>query len=389
MVTASPIQQSERAILVDIVRGFALVGVLMANFTGYAYENLPSGIFNAVSSPLDKALNDFNAIFFEWKFFAMFSVLFGYGFGLILLSLEKKGVNPVAYFARRMGWLFVFGIVHSLFWWGDVLHLYAISGLLLLAFRQFSDKSVLWTSILLMFIITPFVSFLLRNQPDYFTDQHLQYLYEQYRYGNVVDVMRANMNFNYHAFIATGADLHDIGETLGRFLFGYYLLRINLFGDINTKRSLFVRAMLVTLPLMTGYFIVRWMLLRDMITFNDITRELMMKAGILSTSIFYASTLVLLFIRFGQNKFFSALKALGTMTLTNYLLISAFCVVLLYGIGFGKLGIISMHTMWFSAFAWLVIEILFSKYWLKKFRFGPAEWIWRQLTYQKRIQLKK
>jgi uncharacterized protein len=386
---ALPIQQSERAIIVDIVRGFALVGVLIANFTGYAYENLPSGIFNSISSSLDKVLNDFNTIFLEWKFFTIFSILFGYSFGLILSSLEKKSINPVLFFARRMGWLFVIGIIHASFWWGDVLHFYAISGLLLLPFRKFSDKSVLWTSLILMFCITPVISFLFRNQPDYFSDQNLQQLYEQYKHGNIIDVVRTNIRFNYYAFIASGSDIHDIAETLGRFLFGYYLLRIKLFESVKTKRTFFIKALLVTAPVVIAYFIVRWMLLRDMIDINEIIREPIMKIGILSTSCFYVSTLVLMFIRFGQNKFFSALQALGTMALTNYLLISAFCVLLLYGIGFGKLGIISMHTMWISAFVWLIIEIVFSTYWLKQFRYGPMEWIWRQLTYRKKIQLRK
>ena len=386
---ALPVQQSERAIVVDIVRGLALVGVLIANFTGYAYENLPSYIFNSITSPLDKALNDCNTIFLEWKFFTIFSVLFGYGFGLILASLEKKNINTVMFFARRMGWLFVIGIIHASFWWGDVLHFYALSGLLLLTFRKFSDKSVLWASLILMFFITPFISFLFRNQPDYFTDQNLQQLYEQYKHGNILDVVGTNIRFNYYAFIVSGSDIHDIAEALGRFLFGYYLLRIKLFELVKAKRTLFIKALLVTAPLMIAYFIVRWMLLRDMIDIKEIIREPIMKIGIFSTSCFYVSTLVLMFIRFGQNKLFSALQALGTMTLTNYLLISAFCVLLLYGIGFGKLGIISMHTMWISAFVWLIIEIIFSTFWLKQFRYGPMEWIWRQLTYQKRIQLRK
>jgi len=70
-------------------------------------------------------------------------------------------------------------------------------------------------------------------------------------------------------------------------------------------------------------------------------------------------------------------------------LVSAICVILLYGIGFGQLGILSMHTIWICAFAWLIFEIAFSTFWLKRFRYGPVEWIWRQLTYKRRIQLRK
>ena len=86
---------------------------------------------------------------------------------------------------------------------------------------------------------------------------------------------------------------------------------------------------------------------------------------------------------------FKALQALGKMTLTNYLLVSAIMIIILYGIGFGKLGELSMHEIWIAAVVWLTIEILFSSYWLKYFRYGPVEWIWRQLTYGKRLPLKK
>ena len=136
MTTAYPIQQSDRVVIVDIIRGFALTGVLIANFTSYNYQNLPASVFNAISSPLDIALKNFNAVFFEWKFYTTFSILFGYGFGLILSSLEKKNINPNSFFLRRMFWLFVIGVVHTLFWWADVLHLYAVSGIFLLGFRK-------------------------------------------------------------------------------------------------------------------------------------------------------------------------------------------------------------------------------------------------------------
>ena len=98
METATPIQQSERNIIVDIIRGFALTGVLIANFTSYNYQQIPTGVLDSISSPLDKTLIDINTIFFEWKFMTLFSILFGYGFGLILTSLEKKNINPNAFF---------------------------------------------------------------------------------------------------------------------------------------------------------------------------------------------------------------------------------------------------------------------------------------------------
>jgi uncharacterized protein len=389
MTTASPIEQNDRVVVVDIIRGFALAGVLIANFTGYNYENLPSSVFNAISSPLDKALTNFNAVFFEWKFYTMFSILFGYGFGLILTSLEKKNINPNAFFIRRMFWLFIFGVVHTLFWWADVLHIYAISGVFLLGLRKFSTRTILICSLLFMFIVPPFISFLFRNEHSYFTEENMKQLYNQYVNGNIIDVFKANINLYYKAFILTGDDLHEIIGVLGRILFGYFLVRTRLFDSIENKIKHFKKVLLITAPLMIAYFIIRWLSLRGTISTRQIYWEPLMKLGILSTSCFYAGVLVILFRRFGRTKFFIALQSLGKMTLTNYLLVSAILIILLYGIGFGRLGIFSMHTIWICAFVWLMIEIVFSTLWLRRFRFGPVEWIWRQLTYNKRIQLKK
>jgi uncharacterized protein len=389
MISPSPIQQHERNVIVDIIRGFALTGVLIANFTSYNQENVPPSVFEAISSPLDRALDNFNTVFFEWKFMTLFSILFGYGFGLILSSLEKKNIDPTPFFIRRMFWLFIFGSIHTLFWWGDVLHLYAMSGIFLLLFRKMSPKKILIASILFMFVLAPFVSYLLRNQPDYFTESNLNVLYHQYKYGSILDVMRGNATFYFKAFVVSGDDIHDVVETLGRFLFGYFLLRINLFEAVATKRNIFKKVLLIAGPIVVVYFIIRWLSLRGTVHTHGVLWEDLIKIGIISTSCFYASLLTILYISYSRMKLFAWLQALGKMTLTNYLLISAILVVVLYGIGFGKLGEVPMHIVWIWALGWLIIEIVFSTAWLRRFRYGPFEWIWRQLTYRKRIPIRK
>ena len=389
MRSTLPTEQKARAIIVDVIRGFSLVGVLIANFTSYVNQQTPEHILNSISSSLDTSLMTINAVFLEWKFMTLFSILFGYGFGLILESLEKKNINPNSFFIRRMFWLFIFGCIHTLFWWADVLHLYAISGIILLIFRKESNRSILFFAVLFMFIIPLMVSYALRNQPETFTDGDIQLLYNQYKQGNIIDVFKMNISFYYRMFIISGRDLHDIIEILGRFLFGYFLLRIKLFHSVETKKALFKKVLLFTSPMMVTYVIIRWLLLKEVFHPNQFYISPIFSLGILSTTCFYVSLLVIAYISFGMNKFFAALQALGRMTLTNYLLISTFLIILLYGIGFGKLGELPIHTIWLFSLAWLIFEIQFSTYWLKHFRYGPAEWIWRQLTYGKQLQLRK
>ncbi|HEV8079911.1 MAG TPA: DUF418 domain-containing protein [Chitinophagaceae bacterium] len=385
----APVEQKERAVIVDTLRGFALVGVLIANFTSYTDQQVPADILKSISSPFDTALMHINTVFFEWKFMTLFSILFGYGFGLILTSLQKKNINPNSFFLRRMFWLFILGFIHTSFWWFDVLHLYAISGIFLLLFRKASNKTILICSVVFMFIIPFCFSFAMRNQPKTFSDADWRNVYEQFKNGNLVDVFKANLTGYYKLFILSVSDVHDIIETLGRFLFGYFLLRIKLFESIETKKNLFRKIIFITAPVVIAYFIIRWLAVKGTINIDVFYWKPFIKIGIISTTCIYASLIVLLFISFTQNKIFKALQALGKMTLTNYLLVSAVLIIILYGIGFGKLGELPMHIIWLYAFIWLVFEIIFSIYWLRIFRYGPIELIWRQLTYGKKIPLRK
>ena len=384
-----PIEQKGRTIIVDVIRGFALIGVLIANFTSYVDQQTPNGILNSISSSFDRSLGSINAIFIEWKFFTLFSILFGYGFGLILEGLEKKNISPNFFFIRRMLWLFIIGCIHTIFWWADVLHLYAMSGVLLLLFRKQSNRLILLYAIFFALIIPVLINYALRNLPETFTDADIQELYNQYKNGSLIDVFRFNILFYYRMFIVSGSDLHDVVETLGRFLLGYYLLRIKLFHSVETNKATFKKIALFTTPFMLAYFLLKWLLINQIIHVNQFILSPLLSLGILSTTSFYVSVLVMAYISYGMNRFFAALQALGKMTLTNYLMVSAFLIILLYGFGFNKLGELPVSTIWLYALAWLCIEIIFSTYWLKKFRYGPAEWIWRQLTYWKRLQLRK
>ena len=233
------------------------------------------------------------------------------------------------------------------------------------------------------------INYLLRHLPETFTEADIQKLYYQYKQGSIADVIRFNIDFYNRMFMVSGSNLHDIVETLGRFLIGYFLLRIQFFSNVESKKPVFIRVALISVPLMISYFIVRILLLNNMISLNPYLKSLMLSLGIFATTTCYVSTLIIVYNTLGLNLFFSALQSIGRMTLTNYLGVSAFLVVLLYGFGFNKLGELPIHKMWLVALIWLMIEITYSIYWLRVFRYGPMEWLWRQLTYWKRMQLRK
>jgi len=98
MTSTLPTAQKDRNIIVDVIRGFALIGVLIVNFASYLNEQTPESILKASESSFDSTLVQICDVFFEWKFMTLFSMLFGYGFGLILQSLERKQINPNSFF---------------------------------------------------------------------------------------------------------------------------------------------------------------------------------------------------------------------------------------------------------------------------------------------------
>jgi uncharacterized protein len=377
----------ERALIVDVVRGFALIGVLIANFTGFTSQQVPDDILDSISAPFDNILNHINTVFIEWKFMTLFSILFGYGFGLLLSGLERKGMDVNEFFLYRMGWLFVIGVIHTCFWWFDVLHFYAVSGALLLLFKKSSNRSILIWSLLFMFVIPFGVSILTSNHSSTFSDTDLRHSYEQFKNGSLYDLVRTNLVGYYKMFILSGGDAHDISETLGRFLFGYYLLRVQLFDRVAQKRKVFSTILYFCTPVAFSYLLKTWL---DADESSDAAFiEPLRKIGILATTTVYVCLLVRLFIRYPQGRIFKVLQALGKMTLTNYLLISTVNIILLYGIGFGLLGELPMRTIWFIAIVWLAVAIAGSLTWLQRYRYGPVEWIWRQLSYRRRLPLRR
>jgi uncharacterized protein len=384
-----PFDIKERAIIVDVLRGFALVGVLIANFTSFSDQQHISEKPASFSPAFDTMLWNINAVFFEWKFMTLFSILFGYGFGLLIKSVERQNIHPNAFFLRRMGWLFVLGMIHTAFWLYDVLHLYAVCGVLLLAFRRAKDKTILVASLAGMFVLPFCVTYFFRDQPDVFTEADRQTLYDRCKYGNLMQVLGANLSAYYKMFILSAADVHDVLETTGRFLLGYYFLRLDLFEGIDRKRYLFRKGLLYFLLPALAYLLLKGLDVFDQVEVQSIYWEPLIKIGIVSTTLVYSCLVVLAFLSNVGKKLISVLQCLGKMTLTNYLMVSVANVLLLYGIGWGKMGELPLHIIWFAALAWLIVEIVFSVYWLKYFRYGPMEWIWRQLTYRKWLPLRK
>jgi uncharacterized protein len=157
----NPIQQNQRTAIVDILRGWALLGVVMMNYKDYS----EFGLSTAAAHKLDlagKIIYGVLNVFFSAKSWTMLSMLFGYGFAVLINNIRRKGLNPVKFFSGRMFWLFVIAFVNCCFFWGDILKDYAIMGLFFLLFYKTSGKFTFILAICLIMLLpvtNPLVAF--------------------------------------------------------------------------------------------------------------------------------------------------------------------------------------------------------------------------------------
>jgi uncharacterized protein len=391
MANQLPIQQKERIVIVDVLRGFALFGVLLGNFSSMLTNNVPQTIIDAHATAADNFLNQLHNIFIENKFMTLFSILFGYGFGVIMQRLEKKNIHATSFFLRRMLWLFIFGCINLALWNGDILHIYALTGILLLLFKRKGTRSLLLFSVFFLFVLPTII----RISQHYFlnipadTGAIINNYYHVYKTGSLKNVVAVNYKTYPREWIFTWIEWRDISETLGRFLFGYYILRRQMLIHLDANMALIKRVWKYSLAVTILYVALFILSEQKIITTASFILYPFFKIGIFFTALFYVTSLIFIFYKNWLPAFIQAFRALGCMTLTNYLTETIIYVIIFYGTGFGLLGDFSFGIIWLCTFLVYFLQAVFSKWWLSQFYYGPVEWIWRQLTYRQRFQFKK
>jgi uncharacterized protein len=390
--TALPISLQERTHIVDVLRGFALLGVLLANFAAWIDNSIPPKLISAISEPVDILLNHINEIFINNKFITLFAILFGYGFGVVIERLSAKGINQTNFFLRRMWWLFLFGITHLCFFAGEILHFYALTGIFLLLFRNVKPHTLLKLAFIFIFMATWVVRYFQKFIiPEYFTDADLLQFYETIKNGSILDILSANFSYYQKIFIHQLVNIRDFFDILGKFLIGYYILRKQVLIHLQEHFPLIKKVWRWSIPF-AALAILLYILYEAKITNEKITDYILYpvrRVGVLATSLFYATSIIILYLNHKWVKVFDAFRYVGSMSLTNYVTHTIIYLLVLSGIGLGKLGIWPLSILWIIAAILYAIQVIFSRWWLSRFRYGPVEWIWRQLAYRKRLPIRK
>lgn len=398
MTTLQPTALTERHNLLDVLRGFALLGVLLANMVSH------SGYFflsETGKAALDTAHTDhivewIEHFLIDGKFYSLFSMLFGIGFALQLKRASELDLNFVSRFRRRLLIMFLFGLMHAVFLYvGDILTVYALTGLFLILFRNSSNKFLLRSAVL--FTILPLIQYAifwginLYNPPEPVVQQEGPRFFDQlilsYQNGTFFEIIQNNIGGlifgRYPDLIFTGRFF----RVLAMFLVGFYVAKNMLYTNLEANRPFIRKVMIWGALIGIPCNIILAMMMTTNAYYNfellGIIQPLVYAFGVPALCLFYTSAIALWFSNPDGAKRLMIFAPVGQLALTNYLMQSLICVFIFMGYGLGLAATLGPFNLTLIALAIYTFQVIFSHVWIKYFRFGPMEWLWRSLTYGK------
>ncbi len=392
---------ASRLVLIDVLRGFALLGIIINHIaSGYLAGPPPNGVPFNVFSPADAVVN--TAVFYltTGKFFTIFSFLFGLSFAMQIDRSSNKGAFLSLRFVWRLLLLLAIGFVHTLFFSGDILVIYAVVGLVLIPARWLPDQ-----------VLLPLALLLLLNTPAILQQIHqlsapaptraqlevqkksLQNFWHlaqaQYRIkqsGSVGELVAMNATEGLTSKLRFQLRTGRLWITGGLFLLGLYAGRKKLF-EYSPQRVRFFRKLLLGSAILAALSttLAVWFArpLSAPLTGLGVLGNGAFSLHQASLSAFYVAGLVLLYWQSKATLPLNRLAPVGQMGLTSYLLQSVFGVWLFYGIGLGMLGKLGVAACVAIGVGFFACQLLLAAYWMSRFRYGLAEWLWRSLTYGK------
>jgi len=378
---------------VDALRGFALFGVFSANlliFSGIEYldDAQRASLFHG---RLDSIAYFLERFFIENKFMGLFSFLFGVSFWLFLSRARGRAASPTALFYRRIFWLFAIGAIHGwLLWCFDILRFYALWAVLLPLFVRTAPRRLLGIALATAVLVPALLGAAIAafTHPATAAASTIDYdamALAAFGRGTYGEVLKANWLYDWHLTLSLGQLEYQVA-IFGRLLLGLCVARALDLGNLGEHRALLRRVLLVGgLVGVVGSSIFAGRLLTDAPRnpFLAFTRRLLLEGGQLGLTLAYASALALVFLGARGRRVVGLLAPMGQMALTWYLLQTLFGIWMFYGFPqgpalMGKAGPAPLAAL---AVVGYVVQFVLARAWMARFRFGPAEWCWRSLTY--------
>mgnify|MGYP001233780577 CR=1 FL=1 len=391
-------QLKDRIGSLDALRGFALFGVLLVNATmiNATMMDFQSHLLNnpwLATENVDWMANLFVQVFGQGKFYTIFTFLFGLGFYLFTESNQKKNLPAKKLFVRRLFFLLIFGILHFAFvWYGDILHVYALVGFMLLPFEKASSEKILkWGVGLLIFYIVSITGI---------------YALQDAFMGNIGTASTQGLNLttlanqvyldnDYFALVwyRTTVEFPQMlanliflfPRILGMFLLGYYVGKKQIIVEPLRTQNFFKKTIQVSLPIAIittlAYVLIQSEVIAIFGSFSSTFVHFFEETSHIFMAFVYIGTIGVLYYRFSQALFFQALSAVGRMALTNYLTQCIILSILFYGPGLGLMYKVGTTISILVTIGLFFTQMCFSYVYLKHKPQGPAESLWRALTY--------
>ena len=424
-----PVERSNRINSLDIIRGIALLGILLMNITGF-------GLAFAYGDPTNSGgstgwnLNAWimNNMLFEGTMRGLFTMLFGAGFILLTTRGEERGggIGVADLYYRRILWLLLFGIIHVylMLWYGDILYPYALFGLMIFPLRKVAPKYLVIAALVLLAIGS------IKSINEYHEDLKIQtegLAVELLKEGNedikltedqeaafssweglqknkkteeqITEANEKNQGsywsivksrFGVNKFMQSSL-IYDfwVWDILSFMLLGIAFFKWRIF---QGERSFKFYGLLMVIGYSIGLSVNYYETMLSVNSNFDIVEmgkaDQTYQLGRLFTTLGHIG-LFMLFIKSGILKFLqNALAAVGKMALTNYLMQTIFCTTYFLGYGFGMFGKLQRYELYYVVITVWIIQLIYSPIWLKYFKYGPAEWLWRSLSYMKKQPFK-
>ncbi len=428
-----PVATAERIKTVDLVRGFATLGILLMNIIGFGIDW--SEVHEVVTGPhagKDYYTAGIILVFFDGTMRGLFSMLFGAGMVLFMMNKkETPGGVPVAdYYYRRLLWLVLFGLFNAfvLLWPGDILFFYGLCGMILFAFRRVKPVWLIAIGFVCIGIgmlkTQNWYGELRETRKNYVEavaaekakkeltekQQEAKTEWEQIEKNQKPDTTYVNRNLRkMHSGYATifthfvpqnvnsevNYMYHGIWDMLCMMFIGMALLVMGFFSNRQSTGTYLMVLLVgygVGIPLGWAYFnggFIGWN--TNIASYVDAYRvphwELYdFRRFFLCLG--HASLLMLIFRSRLVPWLMRAVANVGQMAFTNYLMQSVICTWFFYGYGFDYYNSLRFHQLYYVVFSVWIFQLIFSSIWLRFFRFGPFEWLWRSLTYWRKQPMK-
>lgn len=395
----------QRHISLDAMRGFAVMGILAMNIIGFA---MPEWAYITPAAYGTETVADqmawvFSFIFIDGKMRGLFSLLFGASMMLVIDRATAKGESAAQVHYRRMGWLAVFGLAHFFFiWFGDILFLYAVVGMIAFRFRDWPPERLIKVA-LFIFAVGLVIWGLqfgglqawqfFATRPDASADMARQYR-EMMDSSDFAFNIAPDLALHRGTYAAIVADrlndwssplamvVQSICETLPLMMIGMAMHKSGFmtgeWSVIDYRRwamRLVPAGLLLTAALAVWMFAAdfdRVMALAVLFFWGAIPRMML--------TIGYAAVLILIIGHYRNHPVLARVAATGRAAFSNYLGTSIVMTTIFYGYGFGLFGEVGRAGLWVFVLGAWVAMLLWSKPWLMRFHYGPLEWLWRSLA---------